>query len=281
MPLEAAISGYNLLPRTRGSCELFRPGERQPLDGLAPNSTQGEIANGNGNVYGNAAMYGGLSQLRGHVHGMHDAVHEDGENGHEDDVHVHGLHGDVPDVRQRHHAHVSDERKDVHDVRRNVHDVRNHVRGHGRRSDDEALCRDVPPLRRVLFDDRKDDEGRLGLNRAKQQGPGAAHSAPEPFAKKSGHGYARTLRESGKSSNTPEPASESALPTRMEQSLRLRATLEAPPVATSSIRSTVLEQMGQTSPTTGRTFPLMHIPQYTSVPDDQQGRTKPFCASRT
>jgi len=106
-------------------------------------------------------MYGGLSQLRGDVHGMHDAVHEDGKNGHEDDVHVHGLHGDVPNVRQWHDAHVSNERKDVHDVLRNVYDVRNHVRGDGRRSDDEAMRRDVPPVRRVVFDDCKDDEGRL------------------------------------------------------------------------------------------------------------------------
>jgi hypothetical protein len=125
-------------------------------------------------------MYGGLSQLRGHVHGMHDAVYENGQNGHEDDVHVHGLHGDVPDVRKWHDAHVSNEWKDVHDVRRNVHDVRNHVREHGRRFNDEALRRDVPPLRRVLFDDCKEDEGRLGVEQPRF---GGSALCPRPARK--------------------------------------------------------------------------------------------------
>jgi len=127
-------------------------------------------------------MYGGLSQLHGHVHGNHDAVYEERQNGHEDDVHLHGLHGDVPDVRQLHDAHVSDEWKDVRNVRRDVHDVRHHVRGDGRQSNDETLRRDVPPVRRVLLYDCEGNEGRLGRNRDVRQGSGAAHSAPGPFA---------------------------------------------------------------------------------------------------
>jgi hypothetical protein len=106
-------------------------------------------------------MYGRLSQLHGHVHGDHDAVHEDGQDGHEDDGHVHGLLGDVPDVRQLHYAHVSDVREDVPDVRRNLHDVRGNVRRNAGQSHHDALRGDVPPVRRVLLDDCEVDEGRL------------------------------------------------------------------------------------------------------------------------
>jgi hypothetical protein len=125
-------------------------------------------------------MYGGLSQLHGHVHGDHDAVHEERKNGYEDDDHVHGLHGDVRDVRQLHDAHVSYDEKDVRDVYRDVHDVRGHVRGHERQSDDDALRRDVSAVRRVLLHDCEDDEGRLSPERDAQQGSGTAHSAPGP-----------------------------------------------------------------------------------------------------
>ena len=132
-------------------------------------------------------MYRGLPQLHGHVHGNHDALHEERQHGHEDDVHVHGLHGNVRDVRQWHGADVADERKDVHDVHGNVRAVRGHVRRYGRRSNDEALRRDVPPVRRVLLNDVEVDEGRLGRKRfGEQQGAGAAHSAPEPVRTRAG-----------------------------------------------------------------------------------------------
>jgi hypothetical protein len=160
--------------------------------------------NGNGNVDGNASMYRRLSQLHGHVHGNDDAVHEERQDGHEDDVHVHGLHGDVRNVRQRHDAHVSDERKDMHDVYGNVHDVRWHVRAHERQSDDDAVRRDVPAVRRVLLYDSEDDEGRLSLNRDAQQDSGAAHPAPGPVRKSPRRGYARAFREAEKSSTTTE-----------------------------------------------------------------------------
>jgi hypothetical protein len=104
-----------------------------------------------------------LSQLHGHVHGNHDAVHEERQNGREDDEHLHGLYGDVPDVRQLHDAHVSDERKDVRNVRGDVHGVRDYVRRNGRQSNDEALCRDLPALRRVLLYDCEGNEGCLVL----------------------------------------------------------------------------------------------------------------------
>jgi len=127
-------------------------------------------------------MYGGLSQLHGYVHGNHDAVHEDGQNGHEDDVYLHGLHGDVSDVRELHHAHVSNVRQDVRDVLRCLQDVRHHVRRHERQSYDDALRGDVPPLRRVLHDDCEDHDGRISPWFGGAQGSGAAHSAPGPFA---------------------------------------------------------------------------------------------------
>jgi hypothetical protein len=128
-------------------------------------------------------MYGGLSQLHDHVHGNHDAVHEQRQDGHEDDVHVHGLHGNVPDVRQWHDAHVPHVREDVCNVRRDVHGVCDHVREHERQSNDEAVRRNVSAVRWVLLHDGEVGEGRLSRI---QQDSGAAHSAPESVRKKSG-----------------------------------------------------------------------------------------------
>lgn len=154
---------YTEFPRTRVPEFQFRSGERQPFDGHARKKSPRRCnhGNGNGHVDGNASMYGRLSQLYGNVHGMYDAVHEDGQDGYEDDDHVHGLYGNVQDVRRYDDAHVANVRQDVRDVCRNVHHVRNDVRRNEGKRNDDALCGNVQTLRRILLHEREGDESRL------------------------------------------------------------------------------------------------------------------------